>query len=58
MRRGGALKKIMTHHQSQDDASRPVRQHARMATWPLHTPFVFPVNHLSTDTELNANGTI
>jgi hypothetical protein len=58
MRRGDVLKKTMTHHQSQNDASIPVRQHARMATWPLHTPFVLPVNHLSTDAEPNANGTI
>jgi hypothetical protein len=48
----------MAHHQSQDDASRPVWQHARMATWLLHTPFVFPVNHLSKDAKPNANGTI
>jgi hypothetical protein len=46
----------MTHQQLQDDASRPVQQYARMATWPSHTPFVFPINHLSIDAEPNANG--
>jgi hypothetical protein len=30
-----------THHQSQDDASHHVRQHARMAKYFLHTPFAF-----------------
>jgi hypothetical protein len=34
-------RKTMTHHQSQDDASHHVRQHARMATYFLHTHFVF-----------------
>jgi hypothetical protein len=29
-----------------------------MATWPLHIPFVFPENHVSTDAQPNANGTI
>jgi hypothetical protein len=48
----------MTHHQSQGDFIRAVPQHARMAAWPLHTPFVLPVNYLSTDAELNANETI
>jgi hypothetical protein len=49
---------MMTHYQSQDDASRPVRQHARMAIWPLHIPFTFRANDLSIDAEPNANGTI
>jgi hypothetical protein len=48
----------MTHHQSQDDAIRPVWQYARMAIWPLHIPFVIPVNDRCTDAEPNANGTI
>jgi hypothetical protein len=34
-------RKTKTHHQSQDDASHHVRQHARMATYFLHTPFFF-----------------
>jgi alpha-N-acetylglucosamine transferase len=34
-------RKTTTHHQSQDDAIHHVRQHARMATYFLHTPFVF-----------------
>jgi hypothetical protein len=34
-------RKTMAHHQSQDYASYHIRQHARMATYFLHTPFVF-----------------
>jgi hypothetical protein len=34
-------RKTTTHRQSQDDASYHFRQHARMATYFLHTPFVF-----------------
>jgi hypothetical protein len=34
-------RKATTHHQSQDDASYYVQQHARMAIYFLHTPFVF-----------------
>jgi hypothetical protein len=48
----------MTRHQLKDDTSRLVWQHARVAAWPLHTPFIFLVNHISTDAEPNANGTI
>jgi hypothetical protein len=32
MQYGDVLKKTTIHHQSQDDASHHVRQHARMAT--------------------------
>jgi hypothetical protein len=34
-------RKITTHHQSQDDASHHLRQHTRIATHFLLTPFVF-----------------
>jgi hypothetical protein len=33
--------KTTAHHQSQGDASHHVWQHARMATYFLHAPFVF-----------------
>jgi hypothetical protein len=34
-------RKTTTHHQSQDNANHHVRQHARMAIYFLHTPFIF-----------------
>jgi hypothetical protein len=34
-------RKTVTYHQLQDDPSHHVRQHARMATSLLHTPFIF-----------------
>jgi hypothetical protein len=34
-------RKTTTRHQSQNDASYHVRQHARMAIYFLYTPFIF-----------------
>jgi hypothetical protein len=48
-------RKITAHHRSQNDANYHVQQHARMAMSLLHTPFVFNVNHTSTDAASNAN---
>jgi hypothetical protein len=33
-------RKTMTHHQSQNDASHHVLQHARMAIYFLYAPFI------------------
>jgi hypothetical protein len=51
-------RKTTTHHQSQNDVSHHVRQHARRAVWPEHIPSVFHANHASTDAAPNVNGTI
>jgi hypothetical protein len=51
-------RKTTNHHQSQNDTIHPVRQYARIATWPLHILFIRLVNRLSADMESNANGTI
>jgi hypothetical protein len=49
------LRKTMTYHRSQDDASYHVQQHARMITLLLHTHFVFRANHAPKDAASNAN---
>jgi hypothetical protein len=58
MQRGNVFKQIVTHHQSQDDGSHHIPQHLRLSMELLYAPFVFRVNGLSTEAELNANGTI
>jgi hypothetical protein len=51
-------RKTTIHHQSRGDASYHVRQHARMTSPLLCTPFVFRALRPSTHVTLNANGTI
>jgi hypothetical protein len=51
-------RKTMTHHQSRRDANHLIRQHARRAALPAHTPFVSRATRLSTYVVPNVNGTI